>query len=115
MVKWVLSEQLVIVLCRPTVEPAVEEEAKPEVKAEDAPDVAAQRAREKSSEEEGQYWTNRFLWFGIVCCHIYYWSGVNSFGTAIQFPLRQTVIGSSWRYLRLFSSAVRLWRIWLTS
>lgn len=32
-----------------------EKEAKPEVKGEDVPDVAAQRAREKSSEEEGQY------------------------------------------------------------
>jgi len=43
----------VVILCRPIVEPAVEE-TKPEVKGEDAPDVAAQRSREKATDEEGQ-------------------------------------------------------------
>jgi len=43
----------VVVLCRPIVEPAVEE-TKPEVKGEDVSDVAAQRSREKATDEEGQ-------------------------------------------------------------
>jgi len=42
--------------CRPVAEPAAApEETQVEVKAEDTTDVAAQRARDKASEEEGQY------------------------------------------------------------